>query len=181
MECELGDGTTVHQHFTAVGRVVSHEQFQNRSFSSPRVPHHPEELTLAHLERNTVEHLDGGVGIGEVNVVELDRLDTPFEGHSILAVNDGGFEVDRCKDPASSGFATLELIDEDTEDEHRHGHSRADEQERDQLTGGDLALARKVATGRGQQPEGHTGDGVNHRDEAVAVLAGAHRLVSVGA
>ena len=49
------------------------------------------------------------------------------------------------------------------------------------MTGGDLALARKVATGRGQQSEGHTGDGVNHRDEAVAVLAGTHGLVSVRA
>ena len=179
MERELGDGTTVHQHLTAVGRVVSHEQFQNRGFPSTGVPHHAEELTLVHLEGNTVEHLDGGVGVGEVDVVELHRLDAAFEGDSILAVDDGGFEVDRCKDSASSGFTTLKLIDEDTEDEHRHGHSRADEEERDQLTGGDLALARKVATGRGQQPEGHTCDGVNHRNEAVAVLAGAHRLVPV--
>ena len=87
MERKLRDGTAVHQHFTAVGRVVSHEQFQNRGFASPRVPHDTEELTLVHLEGNAVEHLDGGVRVGEVDIVELDRLDAAFEGHGILAVN----------------------------------------------------------------------------------------------
>ena len=177
----VGDGAAVDQHLTAVGRVVAHEQLENRGFARTRVAHHAEEFTLANGERNSVEHLDGGVGISEVDVVELDVLDAAFEGHSILAVDDGGFKINGSEHTASGGLTPLELVDKDAEDEHRHGHSGADEQERDELTGGDLSLAGKVPTGRRQQTEGHTGDGVNHRNEAVAVLAGAHRLVSVGA
>ena len=40
--------------------------------------------------------------------------------------------------------------------------------------------AGKVPTGGDQEAEGDASNGVNHRDEAVAVLACAHGLVSIG-
>ena len=179
MQRVVRDGPSVDQDLAAVRRVVAHQQFEDRSFSSTGVAHHAEELTLVHLERNAVQHFDGRVGVGEVDVVELNRFDAAFKGHGVVFVHDGGFKIDGSKDAPCGGFAALELIDEDAENEHRHGHSRADEQEGDELPGGDFALAGPVPAGGRQQPEGDTCDGVNHRNESVAVGTGAHRLVPV--
>ena len=142
--------------------------------------HDAQEIALAHLEGNTVEDLDGGVGVSEVHIVEFHGFDTTFQGHCVLVVNDGRLEVNRSEHPTSRRLTALQLVDQDTEDEHRHGHTGADEQERDQLTGGDFALACKVATGGDQETERHACHGVDHGDEPISVFTGPHGLVAVG-
>ena len=181
MEGVVGDGAPVDKHFAAVGRVVPHEKFEDRRFAGTRMPHHAEELTFLNLERNAVEHLHGRVWIGEVHLVEFHRLDTLFKCDGIGVVNDGGLEVNGGEDAPCGSLSPLELIDQDAEDEHRHRHPSADEEEGDQLSRGDFTLAGKVATGGRQQPESHARHGVDHGDESIAIGAGAHGLVPVGA
>ena len=176
-----GDGLTVDQHFTAVRGVVTHDEFQNGGLAGPCVAHDTEEIPLVHVERNAVEHLDGGSGIGEVNIVEFDGFDTAFKRDSTLFIDDGRFQINRCKHAPGGGFTALELVDEDAEDEHRHRHSGADEQKGHQLTGGDFTRACKVATGGHEETEGNASDGVDHGDESITVFARTHGLVAVGA
>ena len=179
MKGVIADGPAVDQHFTAVGGIIPHEQFQNRGFPSTGVTHHAEEFTLLDLEGNAVEHFDGGVRIGEVDVFEFHGFDDTFQGHSVFAVHDGGLKVNRSEDAASCCFTTLKLVDQNTKDEHRHRHSGADQEEGDQLSSRDFSLTRKISAGRREQSKGHTGNGVNHGNESIAVSTGSHGLVSV--
>ena len=129
MEGVVGDGAPVDKHFAAVGRVVPHEKFEDRRFAGTRVPHHAEELAFLNLERNAVEHLYGRVGIGEVHLVEFHRLNAVFKCDGILVVHDGGLEVNGGEDVYRAQLLPLELIDQNAEDEHRHRHPSADEEE----------------------------------------------------
>ena len=176
-----GDGLPVDQHFPAIGRVVAHDEFEDGRFSGTRVPHDAEEITVLNLERNTVQDLDGGVRVSEVHIVEFNGSDTAFQGNGSFLINDGWLEVNGGKHAPGGGFTTLELIDENAKDEHRHGHSRADEQEGHQLTGGDFSRAGEVSTGGHEQTKRHARNGVNHRNEAVSVFACPHGLVAVRA
>ena len=180
MKGVVRDGAAVDQDLSAVGSVIAHEQLQDGGFACTGVAHHAKEFTFADLEGNAVEDFDGGVWIGEVHIVEFNRLHPTLKCNGVLAVNDGGFEVNRRKHAPGRCLAALKLVDENAEDEHRHGHSGADKQEGNELPRGDFALAGKVASSGDQEAEGDAGNGVNHRNEAVAVFACTHGLVSIG-
>ena len=150
-------------------------------FPTAGVAHDAQEIALAHLERNAVEDLDGGVGVGEVHVVKLHSFDAALQDHGVFIVNDGRLQINGCEDAPGCCLTALQLVDENTEDEHGHGHAGADEQECHKLSSGDFTLACKVATCGDQEAERHPCHGVNHGDEAISVFAGPHGLVSIGA
>ena len=173
------DASTVDQHIAAVRNIVTHEQFENRGFSGPSVTHNAKEIAAICNKGNAAQHLDGGVWISEVHISEFNRGNAFFQFDSIFCVGNGGFQVNSCKDAACCCFTTLKLVDENSKDEHGHGHSSADQQESHELSSRDFTLTGQPATGGDKQSKGNTSNHVNHRKEAVSILAGTHGLVSI--
>ena len=115
-----------------------------------------------------------------MDILEFNRFNWTKQFNSIIVVDDGWFQINGCENTTSCCFTTLQLIDKDTKDEHRHRHSSADKEEGDQLSSRDFSFFCQPSTSGDKKAKCNSSNDVNHRDESVTILTRTHGLVTVG-
>ena len=114
-----------------------------------------------------------------MNILEFNRFNRSKQFNGIFSVNNSGFQVNCCKDPPSCRFTALQLIDKNSEDEHRHGHSCTDQQEGYELSSCNFTFLCKPTTSRDKKSKCNTCNNVNHRNKPIPILTCTHCLVSI--
>ena len=140
VEAEVLDVDAVDEDLAVGDIMVARHEIDQRALAGARLSDEGDGFAFGYDEVDAVDDLDGAVGIGEMDVAELDGLTDAFDGHGMLGFVDGILGVEDLVDALHGGETFGDLVAGLRELFHRCDDAVEDDQVEDERRGVDGRL-----------------------------------------